>query len=590
VIINKRARGARVVVGVLDVTNYLAGLEYGLSATDPQSPLLWSGTLTLSEELGAQAAFSFDDRGDGLSENPLWVRGTVVTVYVKDFSGVERLSRTLRILRSFYEEESGTLTIELGCLLNLANNRSQPADASNVVSGTPQPRIDAIAATLVAANISNLAIAKSDYLAGDLIDFPLIKANGSFVQVVQKALAPEQHFAWVDSEEKIRFKFFSVPAAPLISRERSDFEEIKRESVAEILPKFVRSVGSKIVYSLAQVVPVNTTQDTTNLGSQQNPNYYAARASAGIAVPNQNLSFVSQRIVNTFTGDYSTSTVQTTDTYYSRVSMGFGTGTNKGSGGYLFFQINGFGQSAGSLTGQEEALEKELVLARRVKTTTFYGINKEVVRIVNETFVARDQLALHYAAYTVQNPPVTAFQEELLTLLTADTAYTNDPATLLVTSTEVTTCELQYGTSTDDPPVAGNEFLQCSTTTTSGGTTAISYGPPGVQKETPLTCSFQISGTGLGAREKEVTLEYSSNNDQHCRYAALVATLLIGRKLGYEIALEPTDDLLFNFVPFLRIDVSTNSVNRKYLIDSPSFGFTTTEASFRCSGIAVEVS
>jgi hypothetical protein len=588
--INKRGREIRVAVGLLDVTNYVDGLEYGLSATDPQQPLLWSGSLILSEELGVPAAFSFDDRGTVLNDNPLWVRGTRVFIYAKDNSGTERLARTLRILRAFYEEEAGVLTLELGCLLNLVNNRSQPGDASGVASGQLVNRIVAIANTLGGAEIAYPQIEFFDYTVGDQIDFPLIKANGSFVQTAQKALAPEQHFIWVDQNEKIRFKKFEVPATAILNRDRSQYEEVKRESVAEVLPKFVRSIGSKIEYGTANAVPVSTTEDTLATGLVQNGAYYTARNNAGIPVPNANTEFVAQRVVTTFSGDYTTSTVEQVDTFYSRVSTGFSSGIHQSNGaGYLFFQANGFGQSSGTVTGQEEALERELVLSKRERITRFYGPNTQIQRVLVEKFTARDQLELHYAAFTVLNPPTTAFQEEFLTLQTVDTTYVFDPVISQITQTTVETCDLQYGRATDEAPVAGGEFLQCNTVVTSGQTIPINYGPPGVQKEVPFTCTATINTNAVGAREKEVLLEYSTTQDQHCRYARLVADLLIGRKLGYEIALEPTDDLLFGFVPFLRLDVTTDGVNRKYIIDSPSFGFTMREASFRCSGIAVEV-
>ncbi len=589
--VNKRGRELRILVGTLDVSKYVVGLEYGLSAADPQQPLLWSGSLILSEELGVPAAFSFDDRGTGLDDNPLWQRGTEVFIFLKDDAGTERRARTLRILRSFYEEEAGTLTLELGCKLNLTNNRTQPGDRSLVSPGQVAPRIDAIASTLtLGAGISATEIEKTDYTVNDRIDFPLLKANGSFVQTAAKALAPEQYFMWVDQDERIRFKFFESPLTPTESRVRAQYEEVRRESVAEVLPKFVRSIGSKIEYATAESQLIGSTVDTTATGLVQNGAYYTARANAGIPVPNANTEFVARRIVTSYTGNYSTLVVEQVDTFYSRVSTGFDSGINRTSGaGYLFFQANGFGQSPGTVTENEVALEKELVLSTRKITTTFYGANTQKERIRVEDFTARDQLELHYAAFTVLNPPTTAFQEELLTLKTVDAIFTIDSVNLQVIQTITETCDLQYGRATNEAPVAGNEFLQCGTVTDTGQTLPISYGPPGLQKEVPLTCTATINTNAIGAREKEVVLEYSLTQNQHCRYAELVKTLLIGRKLGYEIAFEPTDALLFDFVPFMRLEVITDGVNRSYLIDSPSFGFTPRDASFRCSGIAIGV-
>lgn len=567
-----------------------------MSATDPLAPLLWSGSLTLSEPLGTLAPFSLDDRGDGLDDNPLWTRGVEVFIDLLDSTGVYRSARRLRILSAFYEEESGVLTIELGCVLGLLNNRTQPANVGNVTPGHLTPRIQVVQSLLETGDAPPDLIVATDYLAGDFIDFALVKANGSFIEAAQRLLTPEQYFLWVDAEGQVRFKLWTVPSLATEDRTRGDYESVTRERATEVLPSLVRSVGTKIVYAEADLAQVDTSVDTLALGNQQNGNYYSERQGQGITTLNANASFVATRVRTIVSGDYTSTLHQITETYYSRVSMGFNGGSNvtatasgDNASGYLFFPSNGFsGDAATQDPTTDAALESALVLARRDTATTYYNSSKQVIRQVTSVEMARDTLALHYTDYDASNAPTTAFQEELLTLSSTDIVNTIDTAANRVNTVDTTTCALDYGRHTDEAPVAGSESQVCNTTQATNQGLTIQYAQAGTQTEVPLSGTFYLATTALGLRQKEFVTEYALTDDQHARVAELHGRLLIGRKQGYEIAMEPTDSLLFDFEPFLRLDVTEFGFTRSYLIDTPSFGFTPESASFKCSGIAVE--
>ena len=232
----------QIVVGTLDVTRAITGFGVAHNQAEPGEPLIWSGTLSLTNPL---PPYQLLESLDNLVNPGRWAKGAYpIKIY---FWG--KLFLTLRILDYNYDPDTqtaeATLTDKLGLIKQSGEGKDKPlkgfAPSASInlqgqptISRQPWAPIARAIATQGSTIRNTTLIPETDIILPDnpgraTYSNPPSLRGDAVAQLANVASASANLWVWCDKNENIRFcSYPRLGSSPIYRLSREQVEDFKR--------------------------------------------------------------------------------------------------------------------------------------------------------------------------------------------------------------------------------------------------------------------------------------------------------------------------------------------------------------------------
>lgn len=262
-VLNFAVSDFQVSVGSLDITNALSGFGASHNAAEVGEPLIWSGTLQLTNPL---PPYQLAESLDNLINPGRWAKGAhPVKLYING-----SLFLTLRILDYSYDPDAqtaeATLTDKLGLVKASGGTKDKPLEGfapSAQVPLTGKPIINRYSWTDVAKAIATQGSTIRNQTIINPSDVVIPSPNGAtysnppyvrrdtVAQLANIASASANSWVWCDKNEQIRFvaypKLGLLPFYRLSRKQVEDFKRLPPDPNDEVTAVEVEGEGTGIM-------------------------------------------------------------------------------------------------------------------------------------------------------------------------------------------------------------------------------------------------------------------------------------------------------------------------------------------------------